>query len=109
MIGWKTLEQATARHLLGIISSANMKQIELIGNLEKHNFPSFRSPTIANADGKPFGTMIWGRQRHHIPILLEIDVNLEIAPFPKKQTYLQKNSSQVIHISALPLGMDNPE
>jgi hypothetical protein len=53
--------------------------------------------------------MIWGRQRHHIPILLEIDVNLEIAPFPKKQTYLQKNSSQVIHISALPLGMDNPE
>lgn len=51
-----------------------MKPVDLIGSFEKHNFPSFRNPTIANADGKPFDTMIWGRQRHHIPILLEIDV-----------------------------------
>jgi hypothetical protein len=72
MIGWKTLERATAKHLLDIIASADMKQIEPIGNFEKRIFPSFRNPTIANADGKPFDTMIWGRQLHHVPILLEI-------------------------------------
>jgi pyruvate/2-oxoglutarate dehydrogenase complex dihydrolipoamide acyltransferase (E2) component len=43
-----------------------MKQIDPIGSFEKHNFPQFRNPTI--------DTMIWGRQRHHVPILLEIDV-----------------------------------
>jgi hypothetical protein len=35
---------------------------------------SIRNPTIANADGKPFDTLVWGRNRHHITILLEIDV-----------------------------------
>jgi hypothetical protein len=44
----------------------NFYQIEPIGNFEKRNFPQFRNPTI--------DTMIWGRQRHHVPILLEIDV-----------------------------------
>jgi pyruvate/2-oxoglutarate dehydrogenase complex dihydrolipoamide acyltransferase (E2) component len=43
-----------------------MKPVDLIGSFEKRNFPSFRNPTI--------DTMIWGRQRHHVPILLEIDV-----------------------------------
>jgi pyruvate/2-oxoglutarate dehydrogenase complex dihydrolipoamide acyltransferase (E2) component len=43
-----------------------MKQVSLIGGFEKRNFPQFRNPTI--------DTMIWGRKRHHIPILLEIDV-----------------------------------
>jgi pyruvate/2-oxoglutarate dehydrogenase complex dihydrolipoamide acyltransferase (E2) component len=43
-----------------------MTQIDLIGSFEKRNFPQFRNPTI--------DTMIWGRQRHHVPILLEIDV-----------------------------------
>jgi 2-oxoacid dehydrogenases acyltransferase (catalytic domain) len=43
-----------------------MEPVDLIGSFEKHNFPSFRNPTI--------DTMIWGCQRHHIPILLEIDV-----------------------------------
>jgi pyruvate/2-oxoglutarate dehydrogenase complex dihydrolipoamide acyltransferase (E2) component len=43
-----------------------MKQVDLIGHFEKRNFPQFRNPTI--------DTMVWGRQRHHVPILLEIDV-----------------------------------
>jgi pyruvate/2-oxoglutarate dehydrogenase complex dihydrolipoamide acyltransferase (E2) component len=78
MIGWKTLEQATVRHLLGIISSADMKQIEPIGNFEKRNFPQFRNPTI--------DTMIWGRQRHHVPILLEIDVTAARAAIHAQKT-----------------------
>jgi pyruvate/2-oxoglutarate dehydrogenase complex dihydrolipoamide acyltransferase (E2) component len=45
-----------------------MKQVDLIGSFEKYNFPQFRNPTI--------DTMIWGRQRHHIPILVEIDVTI---------------------------------
>jgi pyruvate/2-oxoglutarate dehydrogenase complex dihydrolipoamide acyltransferase (E2) component len=44
----------------------DMQQADLVGSFEKRNFPSFRNPTI--------DTMIWGRQRHHVPILLEIDV-----------------------------------
>jgi hypothetical protein len=43
-----------------------MKSVELIGSFEKRNFPQFRNPTI--------DTMVWGRQRHHVPILVEIDV-----------------------------------
>jgi hypothetical protein len=45
-----------------------MKQIKPVANFEKRNFPSFRNPTI--------DTMIWGRLRHHVPILLEVDVTL---------------------------------
>ncbi len=45
-----------------------MKPVDLIGRFEKHNFPRFRNPTI--------DTMVWGRQRHHVPILLEIDVTV---------------------------------
>jgi pyruvate/2-oxoglutarate dehydrogenase complex dihydrolipoamide acyltransferase (E2) component len=44
----------------------NMEPVDLIGRFEKRNFPQFRNPTI--------DTLVWGRQRHHIPILLEIDV-----------------------------------
>ncbi|NJK67838.1 MAG: 2-oxo acid dehydrogenase subunit E2 [Microcoleus sp. CSU_2_2] len=43
-----------------------MKPLDLIGSFKESDFPSFRNPTI--------DTMVWGRQRHHIPILLEIDV-----------------------------------
>jgi pyruvate/2-oxoglutarate dehydrogenase complex dihydrolipoamide acyltransferase (E2) component len=43
-----------------------MKPVDLIGRFEKRNFSQFRNPTI--------DTLVWGRQRHHIPILLEIDV-----------------------------------
>jgi pyruvate/2-oxoglutarate dehydrogenase complex dihydrolipoamide acyltransferase (E2) component len=45
-----------------------MPQIDPIGSFEKLNFPRFRNATI--------DTMTWGRQRHHIPILLEIDVTV---------------------------------
>lgn len=45
-----------------------MQQIDLIGSFEKRNFPRFRNPTI--------DTMIWGRKRHHVPILVEIDVTV---------------------------------
>jgi pyruvate/2-oxoglutarate dehydrogenase complex dihydrolipoamide acyltransferase (E2) component len=44
----------------------NMKPDNLIGRFEKRSFPQFRNPTI--------DTLAWGRERHHIPILLEIDV-----------------------------------
>jgi hypothetical protein len=43
-----------------------MKPLDLIGSFAESDFPPFRNPTI--------DTMIWGRQRHHVPILLEIDV-----------------------------------
>lgn len=43
-----------------------MKPVDLIGRFEKRNFSQFRNPTI--------DTLVWGRRRHHIPILLEIDV-----------------------------------
>jgi hypothetical protein len=40
--------------------------LDLIGNFEERRFPDFRNPTI--------DTLNWGSKRHHIPILLEIDV-----------------------------------
>jgi pyruvate/2-oxoglutarate dehydrogenase complex dihydrolipoamide acyltransferase (E2) component len=43
-----------------------MHSPDLIGTFEEHSFPAFRNPTI--------DTLIWGSKRHHIPILLEIDV-----------------------------------
>jgi pyruvate/2-oxoglutarate dehydrogenase complex dihydrolipoamide acyltransferase (E2) component len=39
---------------------------DLIGSFQERKFPSFRNPTI--------DTLAWGSKRHHIPILLEIDV-----------------------------------
>jgi pyruvate/2-oxoglutarate dehydrogenase complex dihydrolipoamide acyltransferase (E2) component len=39
---------------------------DLIGSFEERKFPDFRNATI--------DTLIWGRKRHHVPILLEIDV-----------------------------------
>jgi pyruvate/2-oxoglutarate dehydrogenase complex dihydrolipoamide acyltransferase (E2) component len=43
-----------------------MQVSELVGSFEQREFPYFRNPTI--------DTLIWGQKRHHIPILLEIDV-----------------------------------
>jgi pyruvate/2-oxoglutarate dehydrogenase complex dihydrolipoamide acyltransferase (E2) component len=43
-----------------------MKPVDLMGSFETRDFPSFRNPTI--------DTLNWGRQRHHIPMLVEIDV-----------------------------------
>jgi pyruvate/2-oxoglutarate dehydrogenase complex dihydrolipoamide acyltransferase (E2) component len=43
-----------------------MQPSDLIGSFEQREFPDFRNPTI--------DTLVWGRNRHHIPILLEIDV-----------------------------------
>ncbi|WP_019499680.1 2-oxo acid dehydrogenase subunit E2 [Pseudanabaena sp. PCC 6802] len=43
-----------------------MHQPDLIGSFEERKFPDFRNPTI--------DTLIWGSKRHHIPVLLEIDV-----------------------------------
>ena len=45
-----------------------MKPVDLIGHFEKRNFPQLRNPTI--------DTMIWGHKRHHVPILVEIDVTV---------------------------------
>jgi pyruvate/2-oxoglutarate dehydrogenase complex dihydrolipoamide acyltransferase (E2) component len=43
-----------------------MNQPDLIGSYQERKFPDFRNPTI--------DTLTWGSKRHHIPILLEIDV-----------------------------------
>jgi pyruvate/2-oxoglutarate dehydrogenase complex dihydrolipoamide acyltransferase (E2) component len=43
-----------------------MHRPDLIGSFEERKFPDSRNPTI--------DTLIWGSKRHHIPILLEIDV-----------------------------------
>jgi len=43
-----------------------MHSPDLFGHFEERPFPDFRSPTI--------DTLKWGSQRHHVPILLEIDV-----------------------------------
>lgn len=43
-----------------------MQAWDLIGSFEERKLPDFRNPTI--------DILIWGRKRHHIPILLEIDV-----------------------------------
>jgi pyruvate/2-oxoglutarate dehydrogenase complex dihydrolipoamide acyltransferase (E2) component len=45
-----------------------MSQSNLIGNFEIRRFPDFRNPTI--------DTLIWGLRRHHIPVLLEVDVTV---------------------------------
>lgn len=37
-------------------------------SFEEREFPDFRNPTI--------DTLIWGSRRHHIPILLEVDVTI---------------------------------
>lgn len=39
---------------------------DLIGGFEEQQFPAFRNPTI--------DTLTWGSKRHHIPILVEMDV-----------------------------------
>jgi pyruvate/2-oxoglutarate dehydrogenase complex dihydrolipoamide acyltransferase (E2) component len=39
---------------------------DLIGSFEEQQFPAFRNPTI--------DTLTWGSKRHHIPILVEMDV-----------------------------------
>jgi pyruvate/2-oxoglutarate dehydrogenase complex dihydrolipoamide acyltransferase (E2) component len=39
---------------------------DLIGSFEEQTFPAFRNPTI--------DTLTWGSKRHHIPILVEMDV-----------------------------------
>lgn len=43
-----------------------MQPSDLIGSFEERKFPDFRHPTI--------DILIWGSKRHHVPILLEIDV-----------------------------------
>jgi pyruvate/2-oxoglutarate dehydrogenase complex dihydrolipoamide acyltransferase (E2) component len=43
-----------------------MHQLDLIGSFEERQFPQLRNPTI--------DTLIWGSKRHHVPILLEVDV-----------------------------------
>jgi pyruvate/2-oxoglutarate dehydrogenase complex dihydrolipoamide acyltransferase (E2) component len=43
-----------------------MQPPDLIGSYEEREFPAFRNPTI--------DTLMWGSQRHHIPLLLEADV-----------------------------------
>jgi pyruvate/2-oxoglutarate dehydrogenase complex dihydrolipoamide acyltransferase (E2) component len=43
-----------------------MQGSERIGHFEQREFPHVRHPTI--------DTLIWGQKRHHIPILLEMDV-----------------------------------
>lgn len=43
-----------------------MEPVDLIGSFETRDFPSFRNPTL--------DTLNWGRRRHHVPILVEIDV-----------------------------------
>jgi pyruvate/2-oxoglutarate dehydrogenase complex dihydrolipoamide acyltransferase (E2) component len=45
-----------------------MHQPDLIGSFEEQKFPAFRNPTI--------DTLSWGRKRHHVPILCEIDVTV---------------------------------
>jgi pyruvate/2-oxoglutarate dehydrogenase complex dihydrolipoamide acyltransferase (E2) component len=41
---------------------------DLIGSFEERMFPTFRNPTI--------DTLTWGSKRHHILILLELDVTI---------------------------------
>jgi hypothetical protein len=48
------------------VIEADMQQLDPIGSFGNLDFPSFRNPTI--------DTLNWGRRRHHIPILVEIDV-----------------------------------
>lgn len=43
-----------------------MKSLDVIGTFDEHPFPRFRIPTL--------DTLVWGRRRHHVPILLELDV-----------------------------------
>jgi pyruvate/2-oxoglutarate dehydrogenase complex dihydrolipoamide acyltransferase (E2) component len=43
-----------------------MHPTDLIGSFEERPFPDFRNATI--------DTLRWGRKRHHVPILVEIDV-----------------------------------
>jgi pyruvate/2-oxoglutarate dehydrogenase complex dihydrolipoamide acyltransferase (E2) component len=45
-----------------------MKSLDDIGTFDEHVFPRFRIPTL--------DTLAWGRRRHHIPILLELDVTV---------------------------------
>jgi pyruvate/2-oxoglutarate dehydrogenase complex dihydrolipoamide acyltransferase (E2) component len=42
------------------------KPVDRIGHFETSEFSRLRNPTI--------DTLVWGRKRHHIPMLLEIDV-----------------------------------
>jgi pyruvate/2-oxoglutarate dehydrogenase complex dihydrolipoamide acyltransferase (E2) component len=69
-----------------------MRSLDLIGSFEERQFPDFRQPTI--------DTLIWGSKRHHIPILLEIDVTEARDLIRVKRSYPvgnhQKKTSQTI-------------
>ena len=41
---------------------------DLIGSFDEHTFPRFRTATLDTLD--------WGRKRHHIPMMLEVDVTV---------------------------------
>jgi pyruvate/2-oxoglutarate dehydrogenase complex dihydrolipoamide acyltransferase (E2) component len=43
-----------------------MNPIDVIGTFKQQAYPDFRNTTI--------DTLIWGSRRHHVPILLEVDV-----------------------------------
>ena len=62
-----------------------MEPVDLIGRFEKHNFPQFRNPTI--------DTLVWGRQRHHIPLLLEIDVTAARTAIHDRKTKTEQGIS----------------
>jgi hypothetical protein len=45
-----------------------MQPQDLIGSFDEHTFPRFRTATL--------DTLYWGRKRHHIPMMLEVDVTV---------------------------------
>jgi pyruvate/2-oxoglutarate dehydrogenase complex dihydrolipoamide acyltransferase (E2) component len=56
----------------------DMKRVDRIGRFETSKFSRLRNPTI--------DTLSWGRKRHHIPMLLEIDVTAARAAIHDRKT-----------------------
>jgi pyruvate/2-oxoglutarate dehydrogenase complex dihydrolipoamide acyltransferase (E2) component len=48
------------------VTEQNKNMTDNIGNYEERKFPEYRIPTV--------DTLRWGRRKHHIPCLLEIDI-----------------------------------
>jgi pyruvate/2-oxoglutarate dehydrogenase complex dihydrolipoamide acyltransferase (E2) component len=59
--------------------------VDRIGTFEKCEFPRLRNPTI--------DTLTWGRKRHHIPMLLEIDVTEARAAIHDRKTKIGQRIS----------------
>jgi hypothetical protein len=79
---------------------ADMQPVDRIGTFTTRKFSRFRNPTI--------DMLAWGSQRHHIPILLEIDVTAARATIHAEIHAAQKSPVPLGEIQVASPRLDDP-